>query len=125
MAEIKGAEGLTVGDVFREIGEGATFVVYQHCVSIGIASFKNPSAIYFVRPGQRHWGPALSRSAVSLVCGWWGIPWGPIWTVSTIGTNLAGGKDVTEGVMHWLSQYPADARMAGNAATAQLEQVFD
>ena len=33
------------------------------------------------------------------VLGWWGIPWGPIWTISTIVTNLRGGRDVTNDVV--------------------------
>jgi len=33
------------------------------------------------------------------VLGWWGIPWGPIWTISTIVTNLRGGRDVTNEVV--------------------------
>jgi hypothetical protein len=31
--------------------------------------------------------------------GWWGFPWGPIYTIGTFITNFGGGKDVTEIVM--------------------------
>ena len=37
----------------------------------------------------------LRYSAISLLLGWWGIPWGPIWTISTMVSNFRGGKDVT------------------------------
>src|ERR1044072_7580779 len=114
MSVIVGAEGLKVSDVFREVGEGARFVVYQFCVSVFIMSFRNSSAIHFVRAGERRWGPALTMSGVSLVAGWWGIPWGPIWTVGTIIQNLAGGKDVTENVLMAVNSWPEDARLPAN-----------
>ena len=30
---------------------------------------------------------------------WWGIPWGPIYTVGCLSTNLKGGKDVTDEIV--------------------------
>jgi hypothetical protein len=125
MSTIVGAEGLRISDVFREIGDGARFVVYQFCISVFIMSFRNSSAIHFVRPGERYLGPALGMSGVSLVAGWWGIPWGPIWTVSTIASNLSGGKDVTEEVMHALSAYPEDFQLGRGGALTDLEGVFE
>jgi hypothetical protein len=32
---------------------------------------------------------------LTLVMGWWGIPWGPIRSVQSLWTNLKGGVDVT------------------------------
>ena len=125
MASIVGADGLTVRDIYREIGEGARFVVYQYCISVVLMSFKNSSAIHLVRPGQRNWGAALPLTAVSLVAGWWGIPWGPIWTVATVAGNLSGGKDVTEEVMAALSEYPEDMRITPTGPIADLGMVFD
>ena len=125
MAIIVGADGLTVGDIFREIGEDSRFVVYQCCISIFVMSFKKSSAIHFVRPGQRKWRPALAMSGVSLVVGWWGIPWGPIWTVATVVNNLSGGQDVTEEMMQALSGYTEDTRIAPRGQLAELETVFE
>jgi hypothetical protein len=124
MATIVGAGGMSVGDIRREIGEGGRFVVYQFCISVLIMSFRNSSAIHFLRDGERAWGPALMMSGVSLVAGWWGIPWGPIWTIGTIVQNLAGGKDVTEKVLHAISTWPEDARIPANGTTEQLGAVF-
>jgi len=42
---------------------------------------------------------ALQASLISAVLGWWGFPWGPIWTISSICQNAADGrysKDVDE-----------------------------
>jgi hypothetical protein len=32
---------------------------------------------------------------LSLLFGWWGLPWGLIYTPLTLWTNLSGGRDVT------------------------------
>jgi hypothetical protein len=29
------------------------------------------------------------------VAGWWGIPWGPIFSIQSLITNFKGGKDLT------------------------------
>jgi hypothetical protein len=124
MARIVGADNKTIEAIFAEIGQGSRFVVHHYCISILIMSFKRPSAIYFLREGERRWGPTLGCSAVSLVLGWWGIPWGPIWTVSTFVTNMAGGKDVTEEMMAALQQYPADTMVTSERA-GNLARIFD
>jgi hypothetical protein len=53
----------------------------------------------FLRANQDGAGHAIQYSLISLLFGWWGIPWGPIWTISTIVTNAGGGKDVTHAVL--------------------------
>jgi hypothetical protein len=37
----------------------------------------------------------MKYTAISLIMGWWGIPWGPIYTCKSLYMNLSGGKDVT------------------------------
>jgi hypothetical protein len=34
----------------------------------------------------------LRASLLSALFGWWGFPWGPIWTISSIFTNAGGGR---------------------------------
>jgi hypothetical protein len=43
----------------------------------------------------------------SLVAGWWGIPWGPTFTIGALYNNLRGGKDVTAEVANLLMVQPA------------------
>ncbi|HZJ17206.1 MAG TPA: hypothetical protein VFD27_19290 [Chthoniobacteraceae bacterium] len=42
--------------------------------------------------GASAWGPTM----LTLFVGWWGIPWGPIFSIQSIYRNAMGGKDVTE-----------------------------
>jgi hypothetical protein len=41
----------------------------------------------------------LPFSLLSLFLGWWGIPWGPIYTVQALWVNFSGGKDVTREIL--------------------------
>jgi len=104
--KIVGIDSLTVGEVQQLVGQGGKFVVYQYCISALIMSFKRSSDIRFIRPGQGSVTPGLPYTLTSLFFGWWGIPWGLIWTPMTLATNLGGGKDVTAEVMAALGISP-------------------
>ena len=99
MAGIKGLEGLTTDQVNFELRSGARFVVYEYCISLLVVTLKRSSGIFFVRKEDSPVRRGMSYSLCSLLLGWWGIPWGPIWTVSTLVTNLRGGRDVTAAVV--------------------------
>jgi hypothetical protein len=100
---IKGIEGMSPDLLRHEIERGGRFVVFQYCISIVVLTFKRVSSIHFIKGGERATGKGAMFSLVSLVCGWWGIPWGPIWTVSTVIHNCRGGRDVTAEVVRALS----------------------
>src|SRR5215210_4550175 len=96
---ITGVDGMTIEQLQQAIANGGKFVVYQYCISILVMTFKRSSGITFLRPGQSVFGSHASYSAISMFFGWWGIPWGPIWTISTLAKNFGGGQDVTREVM--------------------------
>jgi hypothetical protein len=62
-------------------------------------TFKRSSNIYFVRSGENAVKKGLGFTAISLFLGWWGIPWGPIYTIGACVRNLNGGRDVTQQVI--------------------------
>jgi hypothetical protein len=74
------------------------YVAFQYCVSLGIVSFKRSSGIKAIAPGSSVMLAGLPYTLISLIAGWWGIPWGPIWTLETIARNLGGGIDLTAAV---------------------------
>lgn len=78
------------------LNHGARFVVFEYCVSVILMTFRRPSSIYFVRDEEGTFGRAIFYSLISLLFGWWGIPWGPIHTFNSIIKNLRGGRDVTQ-----------------------------
>lgn len=101
---INNIEGLTMKDLQDEIDRGGKFVMYQYCISILILTFRQPTEIYFIRGHENAVGKGISYSLISFVAGWWGIPWGPIYTVGSLINNFKGGKDVTAAVMQSLQQ---------------------
>jgi hypothetical protein len=106
--KIQGLEGMTASALTAEVARGAKFVFFQYCVSVVILTFKRSSDIYFIRVGENAVARGLGFTTVSLLFGWWGIPWGPIYTIQSLITNLGGGKDVTTEVVRSLT--------AGNTA---------
>lgn len=104
MAEIVGIDDLTDQEINRELQNGAKFVMYSYCISIIILSFKQPSAIYFVRSDESRFAKGLPYTLLSMVVGWWGIPFGLIYTIWCIASNSSGGVDVTEEVLGAMSQ---------------------
>ena len=101
--DIVGLDNLTPERLNLEIQAGGRFVIFQCCISIIVASFKETSNIYFIRPGENAFIKGLPFSLGSLLLGWWGIPWGPIWTISTVVANCRGGRDVTAEVVRSLN----------------------
>jgi len=101
--KIKGIEHMTPDQLHHEIERGGRFVIFQYCISIVVLTFKRVSDIHFIKGGESAFRKGAAFSFISLVCGWWGIPWGPIWTVSTLVNNCRGGRDVTAEVVRALS----------------------
>lgn len=99
MAEIKGIEGMSLADINDEIQKGGKFVSYTYCISIIVMTFKRGSDIYFIRSHESAVAKGLPYTLLSLVMGWWGIPWGPIYTIGALVTNLGGGKDLTKEIL--------------------------
>jgi hypothetical protein len=97
--KIIGIEGLSVTQMNLELQQGARFVMYQYCISVVLLSFKRFSSIHFIRPGQSAVSRGLGWSALAFLLGWWGIPWGPIWTLQALWVNFSGGRDVTSEVL--------------------------
>ena len=101
--KIKGLENITNHELSMEIQNGGKFVIFQYCISVVILTFKRPSDIYFIRAGEKGSKQGLPFTLISIFLGWWGIPWGPIYTIQSLHTNLSGGKDVTQPVLSALA----------------------
>lgn len=102
MPQIKNLQGVGHKELQRELAHGAKFVVYQYTISIIFMTFRESSSIYFVKSNESKVMKGIWFTLLSLVLGWWGIPWGPIYTVGSLYTNLSGGKDVTAEVLELL-----------------------
>lgn len=113
--KIVGIEGMAPDRVQFEIQRGARLVCYQYCISVVVMTFRRSTDVYFIPTGESAVSKGLPWILLSVVAGWWGIPWGPIFTIQSLVTNFRGGKDVTASVSPYLTQAPAARTMAAKA----------
>jgi len=93
--KIVGIEQMSPEELTSELRRGGKFVMYYYCISLLIITFRRASDVHFIRAGESSVFRGLIWTLLTLVMGWWGIPWGPIYTVQSLAVNFRGGKDVT------------------------------
>ena len=96
---VRGIDGMTDDEVRTEVRNGGRFVVFLWTASVVIVSIKQPTVIHFIKSDERAFTRALRPTLITFLFGWWGVPWGPIYSIESLATNLSGGKDVTKDVM--------------------------
>lgn len=110
--KITGIDGMSLDQLGEELDRGGRFVLYTWTISIIVMTFKRPTDIMFVRSGESRFLKGLPYTLTSAVVGWWGIPWGPIYTLGSIFGNIR-GKDLTQEVLN-----DVRASVARDAASA-------
>jgi len=96
---IAGTEGMTDAQIHEEVQKGARFVYYLYCISILIMTFRRSSGVYFIPAGRSAVLKGIPWTVLTLLCGWWGVPWGPIYSIQCLAKNLSGGEDVTHRIL--------------------------
>jgi len=71
---------------------GTRAVVFEYCISCVFLTFRRTSRVHVLRPGQWAWWRGLPYTLTTLLLGWWGVPWGLVWTPRALWTNLTGGR---------------------------------
>ena len=97
--KIANISGLSAQDLQREADRGARFVYFPFTLSFLVITLKRTSNVYMIRAGEKASAKAAPFTLLSFLFGWWGIPFGPKYTLQSIRTNVKGGKDVTDEVM--------------------------
>jgi hypothetical protein len=105
---IRGIEGMSDAELRAEVAKGGRFVVYMWCVSVIVMTFRRGTDVYFIRAGESGLKHSLPYTLLTFLLGWWGIPWGPIYSVQCLYKNLSGGEDVTARILA-----PAQSPSAG------------
>lgn len=85
-------EILSSGWEYRGMQITPKTVITQYFLTMSLLVFsaKAPSRYYIVGTENTTLVNAI-YSFMTLILGWWGIPWGPIYTVQSLVTNLKGG----------------------------------
>jgi hypothetical protein len=103
---VQGFDNLTPSQRADALAAGSRLVFYEYCVSLVVLTLRCPTRLHLLRAGDRGVLRGLPYALVSLLLGWWGIPWGLVYTPATVFTNLCGGHDVTEEVRAMLTTGP-------------------
>jgi hypothetical protein len=106
---IIGAENLSDAELAGELQRGARLVVFEYCISIIVMTFKRSTDVHLIRPGEKATLKGLPWTLLSLLVGWWGFPWGFIYTPAAVIRNLSGGRDVTDAVLARIAARPVPA----------------
>lgn len=112
--QIKGADGYSPEMIRDEVERGGRLVIYLYCVSILVMTFKRPTEIHFIRAGQSPVARGLPYTLVTFLFGWWGFPWGPIYSLESLFKNFRGGVDVTDEVLATIMRHDTPTSLAGN-----------
>ncbi|MBN1618062.1 hypothetical protein JW887_01815 [Candidatus Dojkabacteria bacterium] len=82
-----------------DLANGAKFIVFEYVISVIFVTFRRSSKTYLFRPGEDRLVKSIPYMLLTFFFGWWGIPWGPIYSIASFITNFSGGRDVTAEVL--------------------------
>ncbi|WP_395748629.1 hypothetical protein [Prosthecobacter sp.] len=104
---------MSIQQIEEDVLRGGRFRIFRYNFSVIVLSFQRSSEVRYFRAGQGYGAHAWPWTLLSMVVGWWGFPWGIVFTIQTLFTNCMGGKDVTpELLAAVLGQQRAAATMA-------------
>jgi len=116
---IQGIGNMSPDQLRFELQRGAKLVRYQYCVSLLVITFRRSSEVYFIPAGESAVTKGLPWTLLTLVAGWWGIPFGPIFSIQSLITNFKGGKDLTADITASMNRAPAAPAPASTQAARQ------
>jgi hypothetical protein len=98
-----GGVPLSPAELRTRVAAGGRYVRFEFCISFLVATVRRQSAVYLTESWQERYLRGLGYSAVALLLGPWGVPWGLLGTARAVWTNLTGGADVTDETLVRLS----------------------
>jgi hypothetical protein len=108
-AKSRAAAAGVPGHVISEIKEGGRFVRFHYAYSLIYITIWGYSDVHYLAPGQGSLLKSLPYTLMTMMFGWWGIPWGPIYTLKTIYVKMSGGLDETDTILRNVAhQAPSD-----------------
>ncbi|MEM9328605.1 MAG: hypothetical protein AAGA85_23260 [Bacteroidota bacterium] len=91
--------GMTQEELAKEVLNGGRFVIFYYTISILVMTFRRTSKVKFLKHNENAFKKGWLYTAITFLFGWWGFPWGLIYTPQSLYINLKGGKDITEEVL--------------------------
>lgn len=98
------------------VGADLRHSVFTYAMSFLLVTLRRGSAGIYCRSCRR--SEALKWGALSAILGWWGVPWGPIYTVQALGIAASGGQQDPEVNRALLVAVGVDLARDGNTLEA-------
>lgn len=95
MAQIRGIEWMSPGEIEMQVQAGARFLAFEYCVSFFSRTRIFQSRIYFIKPKESFANKIVYFCLVSIIMGWSN----PFKLYKTLRTNISGGMNVTDRVL--------------------------
>ena len=109
--QLIGLEELSFDELQLKLQEGGRFVCYSVVVSAVVLTSRQATEIYFQRADRYSPAARWVSTLFTFLFGWWGFPWGIIYTPGALLRNLQGGIDVSDEVVATIEQYFVDSRV--------------
>ena len=122
---IKNIEGLSVSQIKELVNKGGKFVIFPYTISFVIMTLKRSSDIYFIREDENSFKYSYSYVMLNFFIGWWGLPWGPIYTIGALYNHIIGGKDITQAVLSELIQNDPEADTSTYNINVENNQTYN
>jgi hypothetical protein len=92
---VRPGETAAAGEKGLPWGPGERLVFFECCVSLVLVTLRRPSRPVRVRSLAGALLRGLPWTLATLLLGWWGVPWGFVYTPLALATNLSGGRALT------------------------------
>ena len=122
---IKNIEGLSVSQIKELVNKGGKFVIFPYTISFVIMTLKRSSDIYFIREDENSFKYSYSYVLLNFFIGWWGLPWGPIYTIGALYNHIIGGKDINQAVLSELIQNDPEADTSTYNINVENNQTYN
>jgi hypothetical protein len=120
LIELAGSKPLRPAELRDQVASGARLVRFEYCFSLLLFTIRRQSRVYVTWSWQGRYLRGLGYSALALLLGPWGVPWGLIFTPLAVWVNLTGGVDETERILAGLSEHAgSQAESCPSGATGE------
>lgn len=98
--------------VVKAVMAGKRYVVYPYVASLLILTFRRSmGSVRLVETGSWPMGPLFGAATITTLFGWWGFPWGIIWSPLALFNLWRGGSDATKDILAEAVGFPEAKRI--------------
>ena len=102
LLHFRGSRPLFEEELRTRLAAGARCVRFEWCFSLVFVTVRRQSPVYLTYSWQQRYLWGLGYSALALLLGPWGVPWGLLWVPWAVWVNTTGGVDCTHEIITWL-----------------------